>query len=82
MAVKQGHENFCKGSKTFIKGLKGWFAAQRIAKKHDDEINRVVLPKSCTRKLHVILDSVQHTNMGKDLGHRSHFPKPRRGRRY
>src|SRR5438105_12592443 len=40
MATKQRHEDVCKGSKTFIKGLKGRFSTERIAQKHDHEINR------------------------------------------
>jgi len=59
MATKQRHEDFCEGSKTFIKGLKGRFATERIAQKHDHEIDRVVLAKACARKLHVILDGFE-----------------------
>src|SRR5437660_1225241 len=56
MTTKQRHEDFCKGSKTFIKGLKGRFSTERIAHKHDHEIHRVVLAKACARNLHVLLD--------------------------
>ena len=76
MATKQRHEDVCKGSKTFIKGLKGRFAAERIAQKHDDEINRVVFAKACARKLHMILDGFEQTKMGEYVGHRSHFSHP------
>ena len=76
MAVKQAHENFCKGRKTFIKGLKGRLAADGISQKHDHEINRVVFAKACARKLHMILDGFEQTKMGEYVGHRSHFSHP------
>ncbi len=82
MASKEAHENVCKGSKTFIKGLKGHFAADGIAQKHDHEINRVVFAKACACKLHMILDGVQQTDMGQYVGHRGHFSHPRWGRGY
>jgi len=47
MATKQRHEDGGEGSKTFIKGLKGRFATERIAQKHDHEIHRVILTKAC-----------------------------------
>jgi hypothetical protein len=46
MATKQRHEDFCTGSQTFIKGLKGRFSTERIAQKHDHEIYRVVTSQS------------------------------------
>ena len=79
MATKQRHEDFCKGSKTFIKGLKGRFSTERIAQKHDHEINCVILTKACARKLHVLLDGFEQTDMHKYLGQRCHFSHPGRG---
>jgi len=46
MATKQRHEDSGEGSKTFIKGLKGRFSTERIAQKHDHEINCVVTSQS------------------------------------
>ena len=59
MTTKQRHEHFCKGSKPFIKGLKGRFSTERIAHKHDHEIHRVVLAKACACNLHVLLDGFE-----------------------
>jgi len=76
MATKERHEDFAQRRKTFIKGLEGGFATDGITEKHHHEINRVVLPKACASELHVFLDSIEQTNMGKDLGHRRHFSHP------
>ena len=79
MATKKRHEDGCEGRKTFIKGLKSRFAAERIAQKHDHEIDRVILTKACASKLHMILDGFEQTDMREYLGHRSHFSHPRWG---
>src|SRR5207249_1593304 len=76
MATKKRHEDGGEGRKTFIKGLKGRFSSERRAQKHDHEIHRVILTKACARKLHVILDSFEQSDMREYLGHRSHFSHP------
>ena len=76
MATKQRHEDVCKGSKTFIKGLKGRFSTERIAQKHDHEIHRVILTKACAGKLHVFLDSFEQTDMAQHLSESCHFSHP------
>ena len=76
MATKECHEDFAERRKTFIKGLESGFATDGITEKHHHEINRVVLPKACASELHVLLDSIEQTNMGQDLGHRRHFSHP------
>ena len=76
MATKQRHEDGGEGSKTFIKGLKGRFATERIAQKHDHEIHRVILTKACAGKLHVFLDSFEQTDMAQHLSESCHFSHP------
>ena len=76
MALKQGHEDGSPGSKTFIKGLKGWFEASSISQKHDHEIHRVILTKACAGKWHVFLDSFEQTDMAQHLSESCHFSHP------
>ena len=50
LALKECHEDVCKGGKSLIKGTEGPFATEGIAQKHDHEINRVVRPETCASK--------------------------------
>ena len=79
MALKECHEDVCKGGKPLIKGLEGTFEASGIPQKHDHEIHRVVRPETCARKWHMLLDGFQQPDMGQDLSESCHFSHPGRG---
>lgn len=76
MATKEGHEDVCKGRKTFIKGGESPFTAESITEKHDHEINRIVRAEACASKLHVLLDGCEQADMAQNLSKGRHFSHP------
>jgi hypothetical protein len=76
MAVKQREEDVGKGSKTFIKGLKGGFATDGITEQHDHEINRVVGTKTGASKSDVLLHGCEQADMREYLGHHCYLSHP------
>jgi len=76
IALKERHEDVCKWGKTRVVGIEGTFAAESIAQKHDDEINRVVRAETCASKLHMVLDGFEQADMRQDLSESCHFSHP------
>jgi len=76
IAVKECHEDVCKGGKTLIKSLQGPFSAESIAQKHDHEVNRVIRTETCACKLHMVLDGFEQADMRQNLSESCHFSHP------
>src|SRR6266702_3077430 len=73
LAAKEGHEWFGKGQQSRIKCFEGRFATESIPDQHDHEINGIVVTKTRSGKLHVILDGFQKAGVLEHLSHHRHF---------
>lgn len=77
-AAKAGHEGVRERHKPRVVGFECGFATQRVADEHHDKINGVILAKAWAGKPDVLLDRIEHTQMGQNLSEGSHFSQPGR----
>ena len=75
-AAKEGQKGIRERGESLVVGLQCGFTTQSIADENHHKINGVILAKAGASKPDVLLDRIEHTQMGQNLSESSHFSQP------
>ncbi len=74
--AKEGHKGGRKGPKALIKRFQRRFPTHCIANEDDEKVNRVILTKPNTGKLHTLLDGIQNAKLSEHMGNNGYLTQP------